>query len=104
MCQNVENPDKSPSKEPKISLRKDIYDSQNCDKINENEEALDLPLYSPEQDSSSPTKIVQTVPPSHEHLKVDLLEASSAVPGKLQIQLTLPSFSSVARLIISQLL
>lgn len=61
ICQNVENPDKSPSKEPKISLRKDIYDSQNCDKINENEEALDLPLYSPEQDSSSPTKIVQTI-------------------------------------------
>ena len=70
-----------------LSLRKDLYEKpQNRDEVMSNSDILDLPLYSPEQDPSSITNLVENVSPPHDEFKeTELLEASSAVPGKLML-------------------
>ena len=83
--QNQDYPVQMASEDPKIIIRKDIYDkAPNLNKNNE-EETLDLPLYSPEQVyPSSPTKTVENVSSPHGECKnTELLKTSSPVPGKL---------------------
>ena len=83
--QNQDYPVQMASEDPKIIIRKDIYDkAPNLNKNNE-EETLDLPLYSPEQVyPSSPTKTVESVSSPHGECKnTELLKTSSPVPGKL---------------------
>ena len=83
--QNIEHPVPSATEDPKIIMRKDIYDKTPNSNKNKQEEIIDLPLYSPEQVyPSSPPKTVENVSSPHGECKnTELLKTSSPVPGKL---------------------